>query len=98
MADFRIKGPFSAIDTEVLLLARWQTSVSKAHFPRLIRKFYTSQDGRLPCQRPVFRDWYGSFTPRKMADFRVKDPFSVIDTEVDPLGAPFSMELAPGQV
>ena len=60
LADFRIRGLFSAFGTEVSLPALLPTSVLRAHFRRLGRKFRFLHSCRLPYQRPIFGILYGS--------------------------------------
>jgi hypothetical protein len=85
--DFRPGCHFSAFETEVLLIVLFPTSVPKASFRRLGRKFHPLYYSRLPSLRPLFSVWYGSFTPCALADFRIRGPFSAFGTEVS-LSAP----------
>ena len=68
--------------TSIAIHCNLQTSVSKAHFRHLGRKFYDPCSCRLPSQRPVFDIWDGSFMIRALADFRPKGTFSTFGTEV----------------
>ena len=58
------------------------TSVPKACFRHLGRKFFSFCPYRLPSRRPVFCNWDGSFSPSVLADFRPEGPFSAFGTEV----------------
>ena len=58
------------------------TSVPKACFRHLGRKFFSFCPYRLPSRRPVFCIWDGSFSPSVLADFRPRGLFSAFETEV----------------